>query len=101
MAGRNAGKNAARRSKAASRCPTRRTSGSRNYNERTAGGRCSFRSPDPSLESENEGIYFRRAQWHSHHRLAEDPEDVPLFELLRESHVRTRQICTIRWDKAP
>src|SRR5580658_5643987 len=45
----------------------RRQFGSRNYDERVAGGGSSLRPPDPALESENEGVYFRRAQRNPHH----------------------------------
>jgi prolyl oligopeptidase len=45
----------------------RRNSGSRNHHEGAAGGRGSLRSPDASLEPQNEGIHFRGTQRHPHH----------------------------------
>src|ERR1700730_2615822 len=56
---------------------TRRDSGSRNYHEGVVGGRSTFRPPDAALESQDEGIHLWRAQRDTHHRPAEDAEDVP------------------------
>src|SRR5215467_5360922 len=74
----------------------RRKLGSRNHHERAAGGRSSLRSPDAPLESENEGIHFRRAQRHSHHRSAENPQDVSRSEPLRKRNFRARQKRSFR-----
>src|SRR5882724_651233 len=46
------------------------------YHEGAARSWRSLRAPDQTLESEDEGIYLRRAQRHLHHRPAEDLEDV-------------------------
>src|SRR5208283_1639416 len=66
----------------------RRNSGGRNHHEGAAGGRRSFRPPDASLEPQNEGIHFRGTQRHPYHRPAENPENVPRSQPLRQRHLR-------------
>src|SRR5260370_33514807 len=80
-----------KRSATANSYPTRRELGSRNYDERAAGGWSPLRPPDAALEPENEGVHFRRTQRHPHYRSPENPQDVPRSEPLRERTLRTRQ----------
>src|ERR1700730_5042060 len=77
---------------------TRRDSGSRNYNEGVVGGRSTFRPPDAALESQDEGIHLWRAQRDTHHRPAEDPEDVPgkKHAPLRHYFSCSEEVCF--WD---
>src|SRR5882724_330987 len=45
-----------------------RGSHARRFHEGIAGGRRSFRPPDPPLEPEDEAFHLHRARWHLHHR---------------------------------
>src|SRR5579864_125464 len=48
----------------------------KHHYERTARSWRSLWASDQALESEDEGVYLRRAQRHLHYRPAKDPEDV-------------------------
>src|SRR5207245_4737155 len=73
------------------------------YDERVAGGRCSLRPPGASLEPENEGIHFRRAQRHLHYRSAKNAEDVSRSASGRVKYGcrRSRQNSALRRYQAP
>ena len=44
----------------------------RRYHEEPAGVRSTLRTPDQALGSAHAAVHLRRAQWHPHHRPAED-----------------------------
>src|SRR5581483_5604027 len=46
------------------------------YYEGVARSGCSLRASNEALESQDEGIHLRRAQWDLHYRSAKDPQDV-------------------------
>src|SRR5882724_9241655 len=52
------------------------------------------------MESEDEGIYLRRTEWHSHYRSSEDAEDVPRSEPLRKRNFRARPNGFVRRHQA-
>src|SRR5215510_14047763 len=51
----------------------------RYFYEATAGSRCSLRTPNQPLESQDETLHIRRSQWHSHYRLTADRGNVQRF----------------------
>src|SRR4051794_37214621 len=66
-----------------------------------ARGRSAFRPPDPPLESEDEAVYFRRAERRPHHRPVADRAVVRARARLRPPERRRRRQGAVRRNQAP
>src|SRR5258708_10729142 len=71
------------------------------HHEGVARSGCALRASDEALESQDEGIHLRRAQWDLHHRFTKDAEDVQRsVEILPATGGRGTD-CVIRGHEAP
>src|SRR5580765_4877908 len=77
-----------------------RTKGEENneryFYEATAGSRCAFRTPNQSLEPQDEALHIRCSQWHSHYRPAADGGDVQRFRGCGAQHRGLRRTRLVR-----